>query len=102
MKLLILGSILYLSIGCAFGAGYYEGRVAHCDEASMRRAMDAATARTGAGITVVKCDSGVRERVATSGPTRVRYVQVARPVEYVDLGCDCNAAYYSAPVGCCL
>lgn len=102
MKLLILGSILYLSIGCAFGAGYYEGRVAHCDEASMRRAMDAATARTGITLYHGNARTGARERVATSGPTRVRYVQVVRPVEYVDLGCDCNAAYYSAPVGCCL
>ena len=85
MKLLILGSIFYLSIASAFGAGYYEARVPACDEASMRAAMDAATARTGAGITVVKCEQAP---VAT----QVEYVQPVQYVEYVDYvdyDCDC-------------
>ena len=92
MKLLIVGSILYLSIASAFGAGYYEQNVAPCDAASMRRAMDAATARTGAGITVVKCAAAEQQRVAVAPAAPVVYVAepAPRPVMYAGYADDYN------------
>ena len=103
MKALILGSIFYLSIASAFGAGYYEQNVAPCDAESMRRAMDAATLRTGAGITVVRCDAAAATRdVVVSAPVVVEPVPVY--VDYYDYGydCGCASAHYAAPVaGCC-
>ena len=93
MKALILGSIFYLSIASAFGAGYYEQRVAPCDEASMRQAMDAATARTRAGITVVKCGAAP----TAPAPRQVQYVQPVAYVAYVDysgpLCYECGVRY---------
>lgn len=86
MKKMILGSVLYLLAAMsAFGAGYYEERVSACDAASMRQAMDSATARTGAGITVVRCESAPVAHVTRPAPRPV-YVQ---PVEYIDWCCDC-------------
>ena len=85
MKKFIIGSILYfLGAMSAFSAGYYEQGLGDCDPAAMRRAMDSATARTGAGITVVRCDMGApRQTVAMAAP--VRYVVPAPMPRPIDL-----------------
>lgn len=80
MKQVIFGSVFYFAaVAGAIAAGYYERRVNNCDPVAMQRAMDSATARTRAGITVVKCDAAPAHRPAP----------VAHRVEYVDCGCDC-------------
>lgn len=80
MKQIVFGSFFYLiAVATAGAAGYYEQRVSACDPVAMQREMDAATARTRAGITVVKCDAAPAHRPAP----------VAHRVEYVDLCCDC-------------
>lgn len=102
MKMLILGSICCMVTMSAFGAGYYQQNVSNCDPVAMQRAMDAATLRTGAGITVVRCDAGAADaQVVRRGepaprvvyveprPVAVDYVDYTGPVGYVDYGCDC-------------
>ena len=107
MKLLILCSCFYPSVASAFGAGYYEGRAQDCDPVAMQRAMDAATLRTGAGITVIRCDAGaanaqvvrrgepaprvvyVEPRAVAVDYLPIEYVEYTGPVGYVDYGCDC-------------
>ena len=81
MKKLIFATMLSCASFAAFAHGYYEVRTAACDEVSMRRALDSAAARSGAVITVVKCDAAPAPKPAPR----------VRRMEYVPC---CDACWY--------